>query len=455
MSDPSKTYCKYFFNHVALWNGRLGNPCCRYNNKTDAHGDNLPTVYPMEPVKTFKETFNSDKWKELRRKSMAGEKENGCWKCYEEEENGITSLRQQANMMMKPDKMAVRAVMKENQYGDWAEVLDFIQQPKLTYLEMNLGNHCNLACNICSSSLSTKWEDDDKWLNDEMGFSRGVFGSDTKLQIEYSKEDYEHVNMIKFVGGEPMLHPKFSSIVDFIIETGYAKNITLQIFTNASWIPKEAIINRLTKFKKVRISLSIDGTKEVNDYTRHLSSWETVNATARRWLELSEEHEVFQIKWEPTLSVYNANHIPEMFQWWLDLCLEIRSGDTIQDALWLMEEHDLNIYLNNVMYPSYLQPKLFPHYNNGEGDKDLFKRIEIYLKDLTDKYYDEDNHINMRTLRDLKRTVRKGKALIAQDPTKKEIHDFYKYSILLDKRRGKDIKTALPEVWRLVTKEKV
>ena len=82
MSDPSKTYCKYFFNHVALWNGRLGNPCCRYNNKTDAHGDTLPTVYPMEPVKTFKETFNSDKWKELIRKSMAGEKENGCWKCY-------------------------------------------------------------------------------------------------------------------------------------------------------------------------------------------------------------------------------------------------------------------------------------------------------------------------------------------------------------------------------------
>ena len=144
-----------------------------------------------------------------------------------------------------------------------------------------------------------------------------------------------------------------------------------------------------------------------------------------------------------------------MFQWWLDLCLEIRKGDTIQDALWLMEEHDLNIYLNNVMYPAYLQPKLFPHYNNGEGDKDLFKRIETYLKELTDKYYDEDNHINMRTLRDLKRTVRKGKALIEQEPTKKEIHDFYKYSILLDKRRGKNIKTALPEVWRLVTKEKV
>ena len=44
------------------------------------------------------------------------------------------------------------------------------------------------------------------------------------------------------------------------------------------------------------------------------------------------KYEGFQVKWEPTLSVYNANHIPEMFQWWLDLCLEIR-GDNIQKAL--------------------------------------------------------------------------------------------------------------------------
>ena len=452
MSDPSKTYCKYFFNHVALWNGRLGNPCCRYNNKSDAHGDNLPTVYPMEPVKTFKETLLSDKWETLRKNSLAGIKDPGCWKCYEEEEKGIYSLRNQANEVMLEQK--IDAGLTHDSQGDWAEVLNYVQSTKLTYLEMNLGNYCNLACNICNSSLSTKWEDDDRWLKQEQGFSRGVYKSDTKLQIEYDKADYEHVNRIKFVGGEPMLHPKFLSIVDFIIETGYAKNIELQIFTNASWIPKDKIISRLSQFKRVRISLSIDGTKEVNDYTRHLSSWETVNATARRWMELSMEHEGIQVKWEPTLSVYNANHIPEMFQWWIDLCLEIR-GDNIQKALLIDKGTGINIYLNNVLDPAYLQPKLFPHRNNGEGDKDLFRRIEIWLNDIKDKHYEEGNHWNMYTIRMLKELVRKGKSLIEQEPSKKDILDFYKYSILLDKRRGKNIRTALPEVWRLVTKEKV
>ena len=68
--------------------------------------------------------------------------------------------------MMSKDKMDVRAVMKEKEKGDWTQVLDFIQTPKLTYIEMNLGNYCNLACNICSSSLSTKWEQDDLYLKD-------------------------------------------------------------------------------------------------------------------------------------------------------------------------------------------------------------------------------------------------------------------------------------------------
>ena len=450
MSDSTKTYCKYFFNHIALWNGRLATPCCRYSTKPGSETKSF--AHPYESVRTFKETLLSDKWETLRKNSLAGIKDPGCWKCYEEEEKGIYSLRNQANEVMLDQK--VEAGLTHDSQGDWADILKYVQSTKLTYLEMNLGNYCNLACNICNSSLSTKWEEDDRWLKQEEGFDRGVFKSDTKLEIEYDKADYEHVNRIKFVGGEPMLHPKFLSIVDFIIETGYSKNIELQIFTNASWIPKDKIISRLSQFKRVRISLSIDGTEEVNDYTRHLSSWETVNATARRWMELSMEHEGIQVKWEPTLSVYNANHIPEMFQWWIDLCLEIR-GENIQKALLIDKGTGINIYLNNVLDPSYLQPKLFPHHNNGEGDKDLFRRIEIWLNDIKDKHYEQGNHWNMSAIRMLKEVVRKGKSLIEQEPSKKDILDFHKYSVLLDKRRGKDIKTALPEVWRLVTKEKV
>lgn len=443
MGDRTKTYCRYFFNHVALYNGRASNPCCRYGKISE---DQNPVAFPKQPLVSFSETFYSDTWKELRRKSMSGEYDDGCSKCYNEEKNGIRSLRQIANEMMSKDKMDVRAVMKEKEKGDWTQVLDFIQTPKLTYIEMNLGNYCNLACNICSSSLSTKWEQDDLYLKNS-GFNRLVFEPDTELKIEYRKEDYEHVNFIKFVGGEPMLHPKFISIIDFIIETGYAKNITLQIFTNASWIPKQKIISRLKQFNKVRISLSIDGTEKVNDYTRHLSSWETVNATAREWLNLSMQYDCFQIKWEPTLSVYNANHIPEMTQWWIETCMEIRLNKrgniSFEDSLYLEDEGDVNIYFNNVNYPKYLAPNIYPSHEEDYN-------IEDYCNLLTEKYYKEGRDRNMLVMKEIKSMIRKGKELINSKPKIKDVIDFKKYHVILDKRRKKDISKSLPDLWKKI-----
>lgn len=443
MADRSKTYCRYFFNHVALYNGRLSNPCCRYGKISE---DQNPTAFPKQPLKTFSDTFYSDTWKELRRKSMAGEYEDGCSKCYEEEKKGIRSLREIANEMMSKDKMDVRTIMKDKEKGDWSDVLNFIETPKLTYIEMNLGNYCNLACNICSSSLSTKWEKDDRRLS-HSGFERKVYKPDTELKIEYKKEDYENVERIKFVGGEPMLHPKFTSVIDFIIETGYAKNISLQIFTNASWIPKEKIVNRLKQFKKVRISLSIDGTEKVNDYTRHLSSWETVNATAREWLKLSMQYDCFQIKWEPTLSVYNANHIPEMTQWWIETCMEIRLNKrgniSFEDALYLEDDGDINIYFNNVNYPKYLAPNIYPSHVEDYN-------IEEYCKELNERYYKAGRDRNMFVMRELKSMIRKGKELINSKPERKDKIDFKKYHVLLDGIRDKDISKSLPDLWEKI-----
>ena len=94
MADPTKTYCKYFFNHVALYNGRVANPCCRYG-----WGVKDASINPLPKVKSYKEILHSKEWQNLRDNSMAGIPEPGCYKCYEEEKNGIKSLRNIANEM--------------------------------------------------------------------------------------------------------------------------------------------------------------------------------------------------------------------------------------------------------------------------------------------------------------------------------------------------------------------
>ena len=449
MADPTKTYCKYFFNHVALYNGRVANPCCRYG-----WGIKNATINPMPKVNSFKEILHSEQWQKLRHNSMAGIPEPGCKKCYVEEANGIKSLRNMANEMFREDKMDIRAGMDSTR--DWANVLSKLYETKLTYIEMNLGNHCNLACNICSSTLSTKWEKDDAELTSK-GFQRGVFGPDTKLEVPFNAEDYEHVETIKFVGGEPMLHPKFMSTVEDIINSGHAEHIRLQIFTNASWIPKGRLIARLKQFKKVRISLSIDGTEEVNNYSRHLSDWSIVNATAKKWLEIEKESKTIQVKWEPTLSIYNANHVPEMFKWWFDLNRIVKEVG-FYEAIWNEEQGDINYYLNNVHSPEYLRP-------GNYADKTVSKDIDKFLDEITIRFdesllspsrrklggkthdaLEDDYRFRLNAIKD---PIKKAKSLILEPVNNKELIDFRKYTILLDDIRKKNIKKDLPKLWKI------
>ena len=70
------------------------------------------------------------------------------------------------------------------------------------------------------------------------------FNSVKKYTIEkdWDIKDFEYVEEIKFTGGEPMLHPNFIKTIDTILATGKQKNITLDIFTNASWVPKDKVI---------------------------------------------------------------------------------------------------------------------------------------------------------------------------------------------------------------------
>ena len=449
MADPTKTYCKYFFNNVALYNGRVANPCCRYG-----WGIKNKTINQMPKVNSFKEVLFSKDWQKLRNNSMAGIPEPGCKKCYVEEANGVKSLRNMANEMFREDKMDIRAGMDNTR--DWTNVLGKLYETKLTYIEMNLGNHCNLACNICSSTLSTKWEKDDAELQSR-GFDRGVFAPDTKLEVPFNAEDYEHVETIKFVGGEPMLHPKFMSTVEYIINSGHATHISLHIFTNASWVPKGKLIARLKQFKKVRISLSIDGTEQVNNYSRHLSEWSVVNETARKWLEIEKESKTIQIKWEPTLSIYNANHIPEMFKWWFDLNMEIKEVG-FYEAIWNEEQGDINYYLNNVHSPEYLRPG---NYTDKTVSKDIDKFLDeitiIFDKSLlspsrrklggkTHDALEDDYRFRLNAIKD---PIKKAKSLILEPVNNKELIDFRKYTILLDDIRNKNIKKDLPKLWKI------
>ena len=416
MTTENKTFCPLFFKHVALWNGTTARPCCRYDPDANLKKRGFSKVPSDFKFTNFDNTFHSTTWKILREESLRGIEDPGCWKCYEEEENGIESLR--------------LSQINANDFD--------LENPELSFLEINLGNHCNLACNICCSDNSDKWLNDDIALK-ALGHHRAIFKMDNHYGFSLNKDDYKNVTIIKFVGGEPMLHPKFISVLDFLIESNFSENISLQIFTNCSWVPKDKVLNRLAKFKSVLMSLSVDGMGSVQEYSRWGSEWDIVQESVTTWLNTSERSDgKISVRIEPTVNIYNALYMDKLLKWWMNLCENLLS-----DGIYCKEDNSCNIIFNPVSWPHYLSPHIIP--------TETKLRATQKIKTLREKFASSYTHEKLSVIRyDF---LNKMEILISSiekeipDETRDDLLDrFVKFSYDLDKQRNTSVYEYLPDL---------
>lgn len=325
----SKTFCPLPFNHLYIHPAGVIKPCCRFA-ETNTPSDSDTNVANEEVLDNL---LYNESHVSIREKMLSGEKVSGCRACYIEEEKSTKSMRTQEMELW-------------GNYDYWKD-----KSPTVEYVEITFGNYCNLACRTCSSGLSSSWEKEDRILTkfypDRQHMER------MNVDRIWKANDFKNIKRLKVTGGEPMLHPDFPKFLDTIIDSGYADNIYLMIFTNTSYIPKQKLLDRLLRFKSVGVWLSIDGTESVQNYIRHLSDWEVVDAAARKWCSVQREtNNQMIINLGPTYSIYNIMNIPKLFKWWIDLRNEI---------LGEFETQDTTITNNVLSWPDYLNIKHTPN----------------------------------------------------------------------------------------------
>ena len=240
-----------------------------------------------------------------------------------------------------------------------------------------------------------------------------------------------------------MIHPKFITLLDFLIKHNLQSKIQIQVFTNASWVPKDKIKDRLKQFDSVTISLSVDGVGQVNDYSRWPSKWSIVHESARMWLQMSKDFDSISVRWEPTLSIYNANHIPEMISWWIDLSMEVLDKP-FHDAVYNKELDDINIIINNVMFPHYMTPNLLPN-------KDIeIKKIERFIEKIYHLHSEPELFRSKHMLKRLDETVKQAAGHIKPDVDAEQLKTFIHFSYDLDQRRNNNMTEQLPKLWNKI-----
>ena len=307
MKDKYKKICSLPWKHLATHPHGGCTLCCisdHTNGMSRARNyrSDGSTEWLSLDNNSIDEIMNSDYFKEVRLQMLSGEEPLACKRCYDDERAGLRSKRIEENDRYFTDDFHIRTSDNGN------IELDF------EFLELRLGNVCNMACRTCNPASSTKWNRDHAYLEKKLSFVTryGTIERASWYQDEHFWEDLlnhsKNVKRIYINGGEPTLIKEHLVYLQRLIDSGLNENIDLWYNLNLTNIDDE-LLDYWKQFKKCSISASIDALGELNEYIRFGSKWETTIKNLRRlknepWLELS----VVQ-----TVSLYNIETIDEFY----------------------------------------------------------------------------------------------------------------------------------------------
>lgn len=272
-------------------------PCCVSGDRI-LKDDGTPYNIGVDKLETI---YNSNYYKRLRHDMLKGTKISGCDTCYNNENIGRESRRLINNEVFK-DQVFDKTTSDIN----------------VQYLDLRLGNQCNLKCRMCSPMNSSMIEDEFKNNYDPV-LDKAYLKSNVMLRDWYETTVFDdninsHLPNLKtlyMTGGEPTLIKKNYDIMQRLIDCGRNEKVTLIINTNmTNSNPK--FYQLLKQFKKVVIQMSIDATDDLATYIRHPSDFKVVDSTIKELLSIGDN---ISLVAGPVIQILNLNRLVELFDY--------------------------------------------------------------------------------------------------------------------------------------------
>jgi len=378
MNLDKSNFCIRPFVHTTIKTDGTYELCCqskcKLSNFTGKINHNLK-------VDSADDWFNSEYMSYVRTSMLNNEKLDECHDCWLDESKNLTSLRQTSNKDYKlyitknlTAQLASRKILNLDFPIDW---------------ELQLTNLCNLTCHMCHDTSSSKLlAENKKLLNSQYN------QKDYDLN-EFAIKELENIfksdnRIINLRGGEPLIIPEISQLLEQSISSNTSSNIDLHITTNGSYLP-DKFLDIISKFKSVRIMLSLESIESYNEYIRYPSKWEIIENNFNKLKKLPN----VSIIVNATLQNLNVLYFKKLIQWcndnnlWLNWDL-LKSPDYLQITnlpvelrqLALTQIQDIEI-LNGkplTLFKNYLSSIL-----TTELDNDLWQKF-VNITNARDKY---------------------------------------------------------------------
>ena len=417
----NKTFCPMPFCHVNVKQEGKVSACWRY---PDRIGD-----YTNESIV---EIWNGDKIKTLRKQLLNGERPEGCRSCWDMEDSGVKSTRQQTTEDYKKivDFETVTTVISD----DYSMPLG-----NLKSVEVRFDNICNLMCRHCSPDYSSVWEvavKRDEVLNKKM-IELGTF----RKQEEHVKLNDRIIdeigslsdNLIEVMlaGGEPLYHNKHYKFIESLLPN--ANKIMLSYNSNLTTLEYKGknILDLWKNFRRVLLRVSIDGDRDCYQYVRVHNDLDKVEANIARVIELPNT----KVSATCTTSLLNITRLTSIVEYFLSL------GTYFHTSI--------------VQYPRALNPKLLP--------QELKDKVTVewkeWIKDIDNNIAKNVKYTHNTDLELHKKSILKFGNQVVDYMNSADWHthwsEFVDYTNTLDDHLKTDILDVYPEFTNYFTKVNV
>lgn len=300
----SKRFCMLPWVHMHAFPDGRAYPCC--------FADYWHPVGDLRK-NTMEEVWNQEGYKRLRKNMMEENTCVECGKCYEQEENGFFSMRNDAN---RNYGHLIKDLDKTSQDGNHDEF-------KIRYWDVRFSNLCNFKCRSCGPIFSSNWYEDYIGL---YGVKPDVLGRDM-ARVEYTTGDEDgmiaqlekhipYLEQVYFAGGEPLIMKEHYYLLEKLIEHGKT-NVRLLYNTNFSELryKDKHVIEYWKHFNNVSIGASLDGMGKQGELIRKGAVWKKTEENRQRMIE-EVPHIDFYIS--ATITSQNVLHVLDFHRDWVE-----------------------------------------------------------------------------------------------------------------------------------------
>jgi MoaA/NifB/PqqE/SkfB family radical SAM enzyme len=284
-------------------------PCCLYDDEIlDDNGNKY-----LLAEHGLQEIYKSKSMQNLRQEFLDGKKPAGCFRCWNEEDVGRTSKRMHTQVRLKELKNTV----------DYTN----LQPDELWFLDLKLGNICNLKCRICGSWSSSKWaEEEINYVTDlktpaqrktHLAYTflqQGAWPRKSPYFWENLKQLLPDIKYFEFTGGEPWLIQEHIELLKYAVAQGYSKNIDIHYNTNATQWPQD-LVEIWRDFGRVDVAVSIDNVGDRFEYERYGADWDTANSIVNSVHSMQLLYPNITTQLCFTVNIQNVYYLDELLAW--------------------------------------------------------------------------------------------------------------------------------------------